>query len=188
MPDCTEAPCEYEIMTTPPYSIGSDTLPGLAKLAEEIGELQQVIGKIMGIGHVGQHWDGLNLTEKLVEEIADVRAAVQFFVMQNLHDRAAEIDSRFWAKFTQFRQYHCEAQDRGAVEPVDAHPRTSEGYALMRDTIGELHVFEIDGNRCRRAIVGPGTLVKWGALNRTHILTPICSTALEALQYKDTHS
>lgn len=30
-----------------PYGIGSDRWPGLAKLMEEMGELQEVLGKIM---------------------------------------------------------------------------------------------------------------------------------------------
>lgn len=51
---------------------------GRSKLTEECGELIQVLGKIDAYG-VGKHPDGLkNLGERLVDEIADVEAAIAF--------------------------------------------------------------------------------------------------------------
>lgn len=69
--------------TAPPYSIGSRTLPGLSRLLEEAGEVVQVLGKIIGAGHSGQHWDGSNLADKLRDEMADLAAALNFVAETN---------------------------------------------------------------------------------------------------------
>lgn len=63
------------------YGIGSDHFPGMSKLLEEMGELQQVLGKIMGSNGL-DHWDG-DLEGVLLDEISDVMAAIGFFVVQN---------------------------------------------------------------------------------------------------------
>ena len=44
-----------------PFSFGSRTWPGLAKIAEEAGETQQIIGKLLASGGAAEHWDGSNL-------------------------------------------------------------------------------------------------------------------------------
>jgi NTP pyrophosphatase (non-canonical NTP hydrolase) len=68
-----------------PYSIGSDTWPGLAKLAEECGEVIQVIGKIIALSGAENydHWDGTNVRERLQEELGDVLAAIDFVQEHN---------------------------------------------------------------------------------------------------------
>lgn len=66
-----------------PYSIGSDAWPGLSKLIEECGETIQVAGKLMGTGGAVEHWDGSNLGDRLIEEIGDLQAAIEFFVETN---------------------------------------------------------------------------------------------------------
>jgi hypothetical protein len=60
------------------FSIGSEVWPGLSKLIEECGELLQVAGKLMGTAGEVDHWDGTNLRDRLMDEIADVRAAIKF--------------------------------------------------------------------------------------------------------------
>lgn len=72
------------------FSIGSAVWPGTSKLIEEMGELQQVLGKLIGSRGQAQHFDGSNLRERLVEEIADVEAALQFFQKVNLSDSERE--------------------------------------------------------------------------------------------------
>lgn len=76
--------------TAGPYSIGSDNWPGLAKLAEECGELIQVIGKLIAMGGAENydHWDGTQLRDRLIEEMGDVRAAMIFVCEQNGIDKA----------------------------------------------------------------------------------------------------
>lgn len=67
----------------PAFAFGSPVLPGLAKLCEESGEVVQVVGKLMMTGGGAQYWDGVNLDDKLLEEISDLQAALEFFVQHN---------------------------------------------------------------------------------------------------------
>lgn len=99
-------------MTAGPYSIGNDHCPGLSKLIEEAGEVQQVAGKIIGYGGFGKHWDGSDLKERLSEEMADVMAACHFVAMMNGLDRN-EIEKRTLKKMNQFCQWHAEQQKLG---------------------------------------------------------------------------
>lgn len=65
------------------FSIGDSEWPGISKLVEECGEVQQVCGKLMGTRGEAEHWDGSNLRERLQEELADVMAACRFVVDAN---------------------------------------------------------------------------------------------------------
>lgn len=76
---------EDEETVAGPYSIGSKNWNGMSKLIEEMGELQQVLGKLIGSDGNPNHWSG-DLNEKLVEEIGDVYAALNFFVTKNLSE------------------------------------------------------------------------------------------------------
>lgn len=88
-----------------PYGIGSNNFPGLSKLTEEMGEALTIIGKIIGLGHMGQHWDGQFLKEELEDEIADVVAACQFVAMMcDLHD--LRMNARTQKKLNRFIQWH----------------------------------------------------------------------------------
>lgn len=66
------------------FSIGQDVWPGTSKLVEEMGELQQVLGKLIGNRGEEIHFDGTNLRARLIKEIADVAAALRFFQEANL--------------------------------------------------------------------------------------------------------
>jgi len=66
-----------------PYEIGSDRWPGLAKLAEEAGELIQVLAKLVGASGRERYYDGTDLRERLVEECGDLTAAIAFFTETN---------------------------------------------------------------------------------------------------------
>lgn len=98
-----------------PYGIGSDIWPGLAKLMEEMGELQQVLGKIMACeGKDAIYWDGSSLVPQLIEEMGDVRASLIFFCeangisKQDVHDRADEKlgKYRYWDAKTRHDAAH----------------------------------------------------------------------------------
>jgi len=67
---------------TKPYCIGSDEWNGLSKLIEELGELQQVCGKLIGSEGNTDHWSG-DLRAKFIEELGDAYAAMDFFVNKN---------------------------------------------------------------------------------------------------------
>lgn len=64
---------------------------GVAKLIEELGELQQVLGKRLAMWDKDEHWDGTNLKRRMEEEFGDVLAAMSFVqVKLELDDEAIE--------------------------------------------------------------------------------------------------
>jgi len=59
------------------------TANGLAKLAEELGELQQIVGKMLAYG-IGDHPDGgAPLIERFNSEAGDVMAAIELVAELN---------------------------------------------------------------------------------------------------------
>ena len=88
------------------FSIGSKVWPGTSKLIEEMGGLQQVLGKLIASHGDPAHWSG-DLRAKLVEEIADVRAAIWFFVDKNVTFRERDAtDKRCEEKIRLFEKWH----------------------------------------------------------------------------------
>lgn len=87
------------------FSIGSNVLPGLSKLAEEAGEVVQVVGKIMGAGGLVMHWDGSDLAERLEDEMADLWAAL-VFVRDTNNLNSERISLRVVEKLRLFSQWH----------------------------------------------------------------------------------
>lgn len=88
-----------------PLCIGSDTWPGLAKLAEESSELGQVIGKITAFPFLDKgerHPDGTNLDERLTEELADVHAAIEYVLRMNNRVQVPLFDARRKMKLRRF--------------------------------------------------------------------------------------
>lgn len=75
---------------------------GLNKLTEECGELLQVIGKILSYG-VREHPDSdpRLLLQRLKEEAADVKAAIDF-VTETFEIDDYEFDERCLRKYQQF--------------------------------------------------------------------------------------
>ena len=65
-----------------PYAFGGTVWPGLAKLTEEAGEVQQVLAKLIQTGGDPNHWSG-DMIAKLVEELPDLAAALEVFVRLN---------------------------------------------------------------------------------------------------------
>lgn len=89
------------------YSIGSDVWPGTSKVLEEMGELQQVLGKLIG-NHGDQiHYDGSDIRKRLIEEIGDLLAAIHFFRAKNLSEQEnEEIQKRLDNKLELFMTWH----------------------------------------------------------------------------------
>lgn len=97
-------------MKTPPpiFCLGSEVLPGLSKLNEECGEVVQVVGKLMQTGGNPEHWSG-NLRTMLMDEIADVLAAINFVVENNLtYEEIQQIAERTRVKAEKFDTWHKE--------------------------------------------------------------------------------
>lgn len=75
---------------------------GIFKLIEEMGEVQQVLGKI-GPFPNEPHPDGLgNLDGRLEDELADLLAAIEYVIDQNVLDSVA-INARAKRKLVTFR-------------------------------------------------------------------------------------
>jgi NTP pyrophosphatase (non-canonical NTP hydrolase) len=87
------------------FSIGDPEWPGISKLVEEMGETQQVCGKLMGTGGKLDHWDGQNLKNSLEEELADLIAAIKFVIGHcELDER--KIEERIVYKLGRFVTWH----------------------------------------------------------------------------------
>jgi NTP pyrophosphatase (non-canonical NTP hydrolase) len=90
------------------FAIGDREWAGTSKLVEEMGELQQVLGKLMGSRGLRRHWSG-DLREKLIEEMADLIAAIEFFGEKNMTPEELEqICDRAEQKMGVFREWHGE--------------------------------------------------------------------------------
>ncbi len=79
---------------------------GFSKLAEETGELQQVIGKVLAYGlECDNHPDGGKpLTDRFIEESGDVIASI-YFIAQKYNLNINAIDRRVSSKLTIFKQW-----------------------------------------------------------------------------------
>ena len=94
-----------------PYCIGSDEWNGLSKLIEELGELQQVCGKLIGSQGESNHWSG-DLHAKFIEELGDVYASLDFFVDMNFSPEVQkDIYQRAFIKNTTFRKWDHDAKN-----------------------------------------------------------------------------
>jgi hypothetical protein len=91
------------------FEIGSDEWPGAAKLIEECGETLQVLGKLIAIRGGSDHFDGSNLHERLREELADLWAALAFFISHSSVNADA-VEGRMREKFALFNEWHDEIQ------------------------------------------------------------------------------
>lgn len=97
---------------TPPFAIGSGEWPGAAKIAEEAGEILQLIGKLMAYPD-GDHPDGKGpIAERLGDELGDLRAAIDYFASANGY--SAEVEQRAFEKLDRFNLWHMDERDRAA--------------------------------------------------------------------------
>ena len=94
----------------PRFQFASDVWPGLAKLSEEAGEVVQVIGKIIGTGGTMRFRDGSTIARsRLLEELADLQAALYFVVKYNLTSAERQArDDRYVAKVALFERWRRE--------------------------------------------------------------------------------
>lgn len=79
---------------------------GLAKLAEELGELQQVVGKILAYG-MNEHPDGKGaLNKRFEEEAGDVLAAIRFVSLVHDEIDISTVMKRMDDKLALFMKWH----------------------------------------------------------------------------------
>jgi NTP pyrophosphatase (non-canonical NTP hydrolase) len=98
-----------------PFGIGADVWPGLAKTAEEAGELLQVIGKLVATGGRSAHYDGSDLRTRLIEECGDLLAALGYLTAANGIE--AEVAERAARKRELFQAWHDAEARRRALPP-----------------------------------------------------------------------
>lgn len=66
------------------FGFGTDAWPGAAKLLEEMGEVIQVLGKLIVNSGSTNYWNDRDLHQLLIEELGDLSATIIFFCEQNL--------------------------------------------------------------------------------------------------------
>lgn len=88
-----------------PYGIGSTRWPGAGRVIEESGELAQVLGKLIGASGELVHWDGTDLRQRLVDEIGDLRAALDFFAAAN-ELPAEQVEQQAQHKRAEYERWH----------------------------------------------------------------------------------
>lgn len=93
------------------FAIGDREWPGVSKILEEIGELGQVLGKLMQSRGKFGHWSG-NLSNGIHDEIADVIAACSFVIKFCKLDNT-RIAARVAAKLELFERWHREDNEPG---------------------------------------------------------------------------
>jgi len=74
---------DYTILQELPYAIGQDHYEGLAKVGEEMSELGVEFFKLMATGGNPKYWGDKNLHVGISCEVADLYAALDFFVAKN---------------------------------------------------------------------------------------------------------
>lgn len=78
---------------------------GIAKLIEEMGELQQVLGKRLAYYTTDDHPDGgPPLTQRMEDEMADVMAAIDLVIIRHQLDQP-RVEARRLRKLRQFLEW-----------------------------------------------------------------------------------
>jgi NTP pyrophosphatase (non-canonical NTP hydrolase) len=122
------------------FAIGDNEWPGVSKLVEEIGELGQVLGKLMGSRGDTKHWSG-DLRDMMQIEIADVMAAITFVLAYNPVLNREAIEAQIKKKVALFEQWHKDDPDpsgqlqRRGQGTCDGCERYSAGLFLVGDRL-----------------------------------------------------
>lgn len=123
-----------------PYLIGSDRMPGISKLIEEMHELGVELAKLMGQGRWKYRRDDRTLRRAIEEEIADVEATIEFFRTKNRLDRKF-IEKRRKEKLKKFKRWHRNIQkgrdpnDDGKDDRGQRKPRGDKGKHPSRKVL-----------------------------------------------------
>ena len=68
------------------FKIEDKKWPGVAKCLEEMSELSTEFGRLIANNGKVKHWNGTDLKLTIKDEVADVLAALTFFVGCNMND------------------------------------------------------------------------------------------------------
>ena len=102
--------CYTRGMKEAPFTFGSDTWPGLAKLIEECGEVLQIAGKLITTNGENNYWDDRDLHKDLAEELGDLVAATSFVITYSGLDDD-EVFERADMKMVLFEEWHKNGDD-----------------------------------------------------------------------------
>ena len=106
---------EYRRLAKPTskFFIGAKEWPGLTKVVEECGEVTQVIAKLMATDGDVLHYDGSMLDNRLMTELGDLLAAIQFVTAHCPHLDAEFIQRRAAKKLDLFEKWHADQKMPG---------------------------------------------------------------------------
>ena len=108
-----------------PYGIGSDTWPGLSRLAADAAQIVRVACTIMGNGgDTRPEAETAGLRESLQEELGDLRAAIDYVIGKNALDWDAVNRRR-----DRRRSLYERGTDDGRAQPRAQHARSRPGLA-----------------------------------------------------------
>lgn len=127
------------------FAFSDKDWPGIAKLVEECGELAEVLplvillsatgrltqsqGKLMMIQGGTDHWSG-DLRKAMIEEMADVKAAIEFVAEHNLSKRERKtITTRVQKKLQRFDKWHRGAQVQQRIARNQSKAKTRKRNA-----------------------------------------------------------
>lgn len=101
-----------------PFGFGSGIYPGASKLIEEMGEVAQLLGKLIQTDGGADHWDGTDLHQRLHEELADLGAAMRFFTLHGDFN-LVKISECSDLKLARFEQWHVEERAKVGARPAE---------------------------------------------------------------------
>lgn len=97
------------------FAFGDREWPGLAKLAEEAGEVVQVVAKLVMTHGSVTYWDEPPLDERLVDEMADLHAALGFVLARLSPEMQRRFYERAAMKRAKFEDWHKERTARAGA-------------------------------------------------------------------------
>lgn len=96
------------------YEIESEQWTGLAKVGEEAAEVLQVVNKIIGNSGGRFYFDKTDLHAKLIEEMGDLYAALDFLFNNCKEVNFSPLAARYLLKRKTFQAWHDDA-----TRPID---------------------------------------------------------------------
>jgi len=121
---------------TAPFGIGAEVYPGLAKVAEEAGELLQVVGKLVATSGAAAHYDGSDLRMRLIEECGDLLAAVGYLTAANgITDAVTERAARKRELFQTWHDTERQAGHQVIAKPPGPHDHPAAGPSAQTSTV-----------------------------------------------------
>lgn len=95
------------------FAFGDDEWPGIAKLIEEMGEVGQVVGRLMALHGQLATLGGIDVKRDLVKELADLQAAIDFVMGERTREERGVFTERRSTKLALFQKWHHDNRRQG---------------------------------------------------------------------------